>query len=113
MTKICFYCDSIFSFGGVQRVLAVIAKALSVNYEITILTHDKPEQEDRSLYELGQTNIRFRYISLPNIVGGNIYRVKHIASYIKRKFCHKPPSPHNGMAIVHFPAPSGKCLFMN
>ena len=106
MTKICFYCDSIFSFGGVQRVLAVIAKALSVNYEITILTHDKPEQEDRSLYELGQ-QISDSAISVCLIlVGGNIYRVKHIASYIKRKFCHRPPSPHNGMAIVISPLPA-------
>ena len=67
MTKICFYCDSIFSFGGVQRVLAVIANALSANHEITILTQDKPESEDLSLYGLERTNIRFRYICLPPI----------------------------------------------
>lgn len=29
MIKICFYCDSIFSVGGVQRILAVIAGAIS------------------------------------------------------------------------------------
>ena len=67
MTKICFYCDSIFSFGGVQRVLAVIAKALSANHEITILTYERPEQEDRSMYDLTQANIQFRYISLHSI----------------------------------------------
>ena len=28
MIKICFYCDSIFSVGGVQRILAVIGSNL-------------------------------------------------------------------------------------
>lgn len=46
MIKICFYCDSIFSVGGVQRILAVIAGAISAKHEVTILTLDKPEQED-------------------------------------------------------------------
>ena len=45
MIKICFYCDSIFSVGGVQRILAVIAGAISAKHEVTILTLDKPEQE--------------------------------------------------------------------
>lgn len=65
--KICFYSNSLFTFGGVQRVLAVIAKALSASHEITILTLDKPEQEDLTMYELSQTNIRFRYISFQSI----------------------------------------------
>ena len=32
--KICFYCDSIFSFGGVQKILALISNSLSEKYEI-------------------------------------------------------------------------------
>ena len=52
MIKICFYCDSIFSVGGVQRILAVIAGAISAKHEVTILTLDKPEQEDLNMYEL-------------------------------------------------------------
>ncbi len=63
--KICFYCDSIFTFGGVQRVLAVIAKALSTHHEVTILTHDDQFQEDKSVYELGASEIHFEYISYP------------------------------------------------
>ena len=69
MIKICFYCDSIFSVGGVQRILAVIAGAISAKHEVTILTLDKPEQEDLNMYELGQRNIRFRHISLPQWYG--------------------------------------------
>ena len=38
MIKICFYCDSVFSVGGVQRILAVIAGAISAKHEVTILT---------------------------------------------------------------------------
>ena len=44
MIKICFYCDSIFSVGGVQRILAVIAGAISAKHEVTILTLDKPDK---------------------------------------------------------------------
>ncbi|WP_321332107.1 glycosyltransferase family 4 protein [uncultured Bacteroides sp.] len=65
--KICFYCDSIFSFGGVQRVLAVIAKSLSTNYEVTILTHDNPSQEDKSMYGLGESDLKFEYINYPSL----------------------------------------------
>lgn len=61
--NICFYCDTIFSFGGVQRVLAVIAKALSAaSHEVTILTLDNPTQEDKTMYELQDSDIRFQYI---------------------------------------------------
>ena len=31
--RILFYCDTVFSFGGVQRVLAEIAKALSGKHD--------------------------------------------------------------------------------
>lgn len=85
MTKICFYCDSIFTFGGVQRVLAVIATALTANHEITILTQDSPDQEDLSMYELGQTNIRFRYISLPPISRSEYLPCKTYSFLYKKK----------------------------
>lgn len=63
--KICFYCDSLFTFGGVQRVLATIAGTLSRRHEVTILTLDDPSTEDVSLYGLNRTNIRFDYFRLP------------------------------------------------
>ena len=40
MKKILFYCDTVFGVGGVQRVLAEVAKRLSEEYEVTILTTD-------------------------------------------------------------------------
>ena len=65
MKRICFVIDSIFSIGGVQRVTAVIAKELAKNYDITILTFDKPEKQDYSLYALHEANILYRFIEYP------------------------------------------------
>ena len=67
MKKICFLVDSIFTIGGVQRVTAVIAGALTKDYEVTIVTFDKPDMEDLLLYQLADYPIRYRFISYPDI----------------------------------------------
>lgn len=59
--RILFYCDTVFSFGGVQRVLAEIVKALSEEHEVTILTTDT--QSDLSMYGYDRSSVRFEYIS--------------------------------------------------
>lgn len=59
--RILFYCDTVFSFGGVQRVLAEIAKALSEGHEVTILTTDTCP--DLSMYGYDKSSVRFEYIS--------------------------------------------------
>ena len=46
MKRICFVVDSIFTIGGVQRVTAVIAKELAKDYDVSIVTFDKPELQD-------------------------------------------------------------------
>ena len=65
MKKICFLVDSIFSFGGVQRVTAVIAKALAKNYDVTIVTFDAPSTKDTTLYKLEETDIHYRFFQFP------------------------------------------------
>ena len=65
--KICFLVDSVFSIGGVQRVTAVIAKELARTYHVTIVTLDKQEKEDKSLYGLNEANIEYRFFSYPTI----------------------------------------------
>ena len=65
--KICFYCDSIFTFGGVQRVLAVVATALSEKNDVTILTIDPKELENKSLYGMDKGNIHFKYITFSKL----------------------------------------------
>jgi Glycosyltransferase len=65
--KICFYCDTIFTFGGVQRVLAVIAKELSKEHDITILTLDNPSLENTTMYGLSSANIKYIYLQYSRI----------------------------------------------
>ncbi len=67
MKKICFVVDSIFSIGGVQRVTAVIAKELAKDYDVSIVTFDKPEQQDTSLYHLNEANIHYRFFAYPQV----------------------------------------------
>ena len=55
--------DSIFSYGGVQRVTAVIAKELAKDCDVTIVTFDNPKAEDTSLYDLNKANIHYRYFN--------------------------------------------------
>jgi len=57
--------DSIFSYGGVQRVTAVIAKELAKDCDVTIVTFDNPKAENTSLYDLNKANIHYRYFNYP------------------------------------------------
>lgn len=72
MKRICFVVDSLFSYGGVQRVTAVVAKELAKENDITIVTFDKKEMMDTSLYALNEANIHYRFFSYPSI--GNIHK---------------------------------------
>ena len=65
MKRIGFLTDSIFSFGGVQRVTAVIAKQLAKDYDVTIVTRDKQEDKDTSLYHLDEADIHYRFFQYP------------------------------------------------
>lgn len=73
--KICFLVDSIFSFGGVQRVTAVIAKGLSCDYDVTVVTLDAPSAKDTSLYGLEESPLQYRFFKYQKI------------NYWKDKFC--------------------------
>ena len=65
MKRICFLTDSIFSFGGVQRVTAVIAKELAKTHHVTIVTFDREDAKDTSLYELDNADISYRFFQYP------------------------------------------------
>jgi len=67
MKRICFIVDSIFTIGGVQRVTAVIAKELAKEHDVTILTFDKVEKKDTSLYGLKEADITYRFIQYPKV----------------------------------------------
>ena len=57
--------DSIFSYGGVQRVTAVIAKELAKDCDVTIVTFDNPKAENTTMYDLNKANIHYRYFTYP------------------------------------------------
>lgn len=59
--KILFYCDTVFSFGGVQRVLAEVAKALCADHQVVILTTDR--RTDLTMYGYSESSVQFDYIS--------------------------------------------------
>ena len=61
--RICFVTPSIFSYGGVQRVTAVVASYLSRHHDVTIVTYDDAEQKDTSFYGLNTTPITYRTVS--------------------------------------------------
>lgn len=65
--KICFVVDSVFTFGGVQCVTAVIAKALAASHKVTIVTFDHPSQKDTSMYGLAEADIDFRFFAYPTV----------------------------------------------
>lgn len=87
--KICFYCDSIFTFGGVQRVLAEIARGLSVRHQVTILTADDPALENTEMYGLSEARISYRYISYPALPFYTYYPCKAYS------LCYKKILPQN------------------
>lgn len=86
--KICFYCDSLFTFGGVQRVLAVMAKALSATHQVTILSMDSPALEDKSLYELNEANITYRYINYKPLKATEFFPCKAYSLLYKKILPH-------------------------
>ena len=45
---------------------AVIAKELAKDCDVTIVTFDKPEQKDTSLYDLQEADINYRFFEYPN-----------------------------------------------
>jgi len=65
--RICFLADSIFSYGGVQRVTAVIARQLAKDYDVIIVTFDKEADQDTSLYGLDEADIHYRFFDYPEI----------------------------------------------
>jgi glycosyltransferase involved in cell wall biosynthesis len=102
MKRICFIVDSIFSIGGVQRVTAVIAEALSKDYDVTIISFDKPKLKDLSLYQLADYPIKFQFISYP-IISPTKYKLYKSYSYLYRKILPKCSITSNIYAHSSFP----------
>lgn len=76
--------DSIFSFGGVQRVTSVIAKELAKSCDVTIVTFDKEEQKDTIFYNLNEADIHYRFFDYPKTALWKNFCCK-IYSFLYRK----------------------------
>ena len=103
--RICFLMDSIFSFGGVQRVTAVIAKELAKNYDVTVVTFDKPEQKDISLFDLCEADINYRFFEYPKTPAWK-WKCCKAYSYLYRK--HLPQIRITSDIYSHSSFPSQK-----
>lgn len=109
MKKICFLVDSIFSYGGVQRVTAVIAKELAKTYDVSIVTFDHPENKNTSLYELDEANIHYKFFAYPT-VGSYYNKICKAYSGFYQKYCPQSKWASNLYALSSFPAPLRKAL---
>ncbi len=97
--------DSIFSYGGVQRVTAVVAKELAKDNDITIVTLDKPSSENYRLYGLDEAEIQYRYFSYPETSVWKNYLCKSF-SYLYRKVL--PQNRYTSDLYAHSSFPSEK-----
>ena len=102
MKKLCFLVDSIFTIGGVQRVTAVIAGALAMDYDVTIVTFDYPDQKDLSMYQLADYPIKYQFVSYPDI-SPNKNRLCKVYSYLYRKILPKCGLASDLYAYSSFP----------
>lgn len=109
MKKLCFLVDSIFTVGGVQRVTAVIAGALSKNYDVTIVTFDGPDKKDLSMYQLGDYHLHYQFISYPGISPTKSKLCKAY-SYLYRKILPKCGLTSDLYAHSSFPKERRKAL---
>ena len=109
MMRICFLTESIFTYGGVQRVTAVIAKELSKAYEVTIATFDEPKSEDTTLYELNEVDISYEFLRYPSV---GKYRQKLCKAYslLYRRVLPQVPLTSRLYAHSSFPRELRKVL---
>lgn len=98
--KILFYCDTVFGYGGVERVLAELAKALAVRHEVTILTTDG--RKDYAMYGYDRSAVKFDYITYGQAPKAENFLCK---SY---SFLYKKVLPHNHLTSWLY----GKSFFL-
>lgn len=110
MKRICFLVDSVFTFGGVQRVTAVIAKELAKAHDVTILTLDSPTLQDTSMYGLREAPITYRFFKYPQTRGLHKFACKAYSAFY-RKFQPESLWLSNLYARSSFPTPLRNALF--
>ncbi len=59
--KVCIFTRSIFKLGGTKRVITMVANEMAKEHEVTLVTFDDPELENRKMYGLGE-NIQVEFV---------------------------------------------------
>ena len=109
MKRICFLTDSIFSFGGVQRVTAVIAKELAKDCDVTIVTLDREEAKDTTFYDLSRSDIHYRFFAYPPTPAWKLWACKTY-SYLYRKVLPQIRLTSDWYAHSSFPSEKRRAL---
>ena len=109
MRRICFLVDSIFTFGGVQRVTAVIASELAKSADVTIATFDPPSLRDTTLYGLQEANISYRFLTYPDTPRWKLLGCKAY-SWLYRKVLPQRRATSNWYAHSSFPSEKRNAL---
>ena len=99
--KICFFCDSIYSYGGVQRVLAVIAKELSKSHDVYIMTMDD-DCNHEDIYNLRESKVRVIYFKFRPVTKLSYYTHKPY-SWLYKKYLPKNKLTSDLYAHSSFP----------
>ena len=80
--RICIWTSSVFKLGGTKRVVTMLANKLTEQHEVTILTFDSPQKEDRTMYGL-DSKVNIEYIQSQNF-RDHTHVGKALRSVIKR-----------------------------
>jgi len=99
--RICFFCDSIYSYGGVQRVVAVIAKALSKNHEVYIMTLDEDSSHE-DIYHLNKSKVKVIFFKFNPVTKVTYYTHKPY-SWLYKKYLPKNQFTSTIYAYSSFP----------
>jgi glycosyltransferase involved in cell wall biosynthesis len=112
--KICFFCDSIYSYGGVQRVLAVIAKELSKTHEVDIITLDSEEDQHPDIYNIAISKVNVAFFHFDTISKLDYYTHRPY-SYLYKRYLPKKRRTSDMYAYSSFPKNQRKQLtdFLN
>ena len=95
--KICFLTSSIFTIGGIQRAVTVVANALYLKeYDVHVICITNNHKRDNSLYGLNE-NIKVKFIS-PGILD----KILFFWAYLIKKIIIKNKNLHKKNKLVSF-----------
>lgn len=103
--KVCFLVNDIFSLGGVQRVVSVIANSLCKDYDITILCIGNNVEVNRTTYNLDErikVDVKSDILKV-NIIKKIIYKIAKVINERTNIFQH---NKKNILSEIYFP----KCI---